>query len=258
MLEQIQPAARQVARQAGDLLRRNFTRPHQVTLKGRHDPVTESDFQSQELIIRELSRAFPAHGFLAEETGAPDRNPSDGCWIIDPLDGTVNFAHGFPMFAVSIAFQWRGEVICGVVYDPLRDELFEAGRGQGARLNGQAIQVSQIDELDQALLGTGFPYNVSAHLDATITRFQRLVAAAQGVRRPGSAAIDLCYLAAGRFDAFWEEGLKPWDTAAAVLIVTEAGGRVSDFAGKSFALSSSNLAASNSRLHDQLLAALKI
>lgn len=260
MLVQIQQTAREVARQAGALLRRNFTRPHQVTLKGRHDPVTESDFQSQELIIRQLSDAFPAYGFLAEETGAPasGRNPDDGCWIIDPLDGTVNFAHGFPMFAVSIAFQWQGEVVYGVVYDPMRDELFDALRGQGAWLNGQPIQVSQIDVLDHALLATGFPYNVSDHLEDTIRRFKRLVAAAQGVRRPGSAAIDLCYLAAGRFDGFWEEGLKPWDTAAAVLIVQEAGGRISTFSGSPFALTSPNVAASNSRLHDQLLAALKI
>ncbi len=260
MLKQVQQTAREAALEAGALLRRNFSQPHQITLKGRHDPVTESDFQSQNLIIQRLSQTFPDHHFLAEEAGAPEsaQDSSDGCWIIDPLDGTVNFAHGFPMFAVSIAFQWRGAVIYGVVYDPIREELFEAVQGQGAWLNDQPIQVSLLQELDRALLATGFPYNVSDHLEATMLRFKRLVAQVQGVRRPGSAAIDLCYLAAGRFDGFWEEGLKPWDTAAAVLIVREAGGQVSTFEGSPFALTSENVVASNRLLHDLILAALRI
>jgi myo-inositol-1(or 4)-monophosphatase len=260
LLKQIQQTARQAALDAGALLRQNFTQPHHVTLKGRHDPVTESDFQSQHLIIQHLSKIFPDYRFLAEETGAPEsrQSSSDGCWIIDPLDGTVNFAHNFPMFAVSIAFQWQGLVVYGVVYDPMRDELFEAVQGQGAWLNQQPLQVSRIDELDRALLATGFPYNVMDNLDATMQRFKRLVAQAQGVRRPGSAAIDLCYVAAGRFDGFWEENLKPWDTAAAVLIVQEAGGRISTFDGSPFDLYSHNVVASNILLHDQILAALKI
>jgi myo-inositol-1(or 4)-monophosphatase len=260
VFKDIQQAARQAALEAGALLRHNFSQPQQVTLKGRHDPVTESDYQSQHLIIQRLSRAFPNSSFLAEETGAPEsaQSSSDGCWIIDPLDGTVNFAHNFPMFAVSIAFQWQGVVVCGIVYDPMRDELFEAVRGQGARLNRQPIQVSRINDLDRALLATGFPYNVMENLDAVMLRFKRLVAQAQGVRRPGSAAIDLCYVAAGRFDGFWEENLKPWDTAAAVLIVEEAGGRISAFDGAAFDLYSDNVAASNALLHDQILAALKI
>jgi myo-inositol-1(or 4)-monophosphatase len=260
LLQPIHHAARQAALEAGALLRRNFTQPHQITLKGRHDPVTESDFQSQQLIIQQLSQAIPEYRFLAEETGAPEpgHGSSDGCWIIDPLDGTVNFAHNFPMFAVSIAFQWQGVVVSGVVYDPLRDELFEAVRGQGAWLNQEPLRVSRINELDRALLATGFPYNVGEHLDATMLRFKRLVAQAQGVRRPGSAALDLCYLAAGRVDGFWEENLKPWDTAAAVLIVQEAGGLVSAFDGSPFDLYANNVAASNGLLHDQLLTALKI
>jgi myo-inositol-1(or 4)-monophosphatase len=260
LLTRIQQTARQAALEAGALLRQNFTQPHQITLKGRHDPVTESDFQSQNLIIHLLSQAFPAYRFLAEEAGAPTsaQDASEGCWIIDPLDGTVNFAHGFPMFAVSIAFQWQGVVAYGVVYDPMRDELFEAVQGQGARLNDQPLQVSRLQELDRALLATGFPYNVNERLEASIQRFKRLVALAQGVRRPGSAAIDLCYVAAGRFDGFWEEGLKPWDTAAAVLIVQEAGGQVSTFEGSPFALTSDNVVASNGLLHAQILAALEL
>ena len=260
MLKQVQQTARKTALEAGALLRQNFTQPHQIMLKGRHDPVTESDFQSQNLIIQRLSETFPTYRFLAEEAGAPDSalGGSDGCWIIDPLDGTVNFAHGFPMFAVSIACQWQGAVVYGVVYDPMREELFEAIQGQGAWLNHQPIHVSHNQELDQALLATGFPYNVVEHLEATMLRFQRLVAQAQGVRRPGSAAIDLCYLAAGRFDGFWEENLKPWDTAAAVLIVQEAGGQVSTFDGLPYDLNSDTVVASNSLLHTQILAALKI
>jgi myo-inositol-1(or 4)-monophosphatase len=260
LLKQVHQAARQAALEAGALLRRNFTQPHQISFKGRHDPVTESDFQSQQLIIRQLSQAFPEYGFLAEETGAPeaDQSSREGCWIIDPLDGTVNFAHNFPMFAVSIAFQWQDQVVSGVVYDPMREELFEAIRGQGAWLNRESISVSKIQELDRALMATGFPYNVADHLEITMLRFKRVVALAQGVRRPGSAALDLCYLACGRVDGFWEEDLKPWDTAAAVLIVQEAGGRVSTFNGSPFNLLAPDVAASNGLLHDQILTVLKI
>ncbi len=259
LLQQIQQTGREAALAAGALLRQNFTQPQQVKLKGRHDPVTESDFQSQHLIIQTLTETFPDHHFLAEETGSPEnQGSSDGCWIIDPLDGTVNFSHNFPMFAVSIAFQWQGEVVYGVVYDPMREELFEAVRGQGAWLNQQPIKVSRINDLDRALVATGFPYSVVERLDITMQRFSRMVAQAQGVRRPGSAAIDLCYVAAGRFDGFWEEDLKPWDTAAAVLIVQEAGGQISTFDGSAFDLYSKNVVASNVLLHDQILAILQI
>jgi myo-inositol-1(or 4)-monophosphatase len=260
VLKQIQQTARQTALAAGNVLRQNFSQPHQVQLKGRHDPVTESDFQSQQLIIQTLFQAFPEHGFLAEETGTPDTadNSGDGIWIIDPLDGTVNFAHNFPMFCVSIAFQWQGEVVYGVVYDPMREELFEARQGQGAWLNQQPIKVSLVNDLDQALVATGFPYSVIERLEATMKRFGNMVARAQGVRRPGSAALDLCYVAAGRFDGFWEEALKPWDTAAAALIVFEAGGRLSTFDGSSFHLDANNVVVSNILLHDQILAALRI
>jgi myo-inositol-1(or 4)-monophosphatase len=259
VLQQIQQTGREAALVAGALLRQNFSRPQEIKLKGRHDPVTESDFQSQHLIIRTLTKTFPDYHLLAEEAGTPEnRGSSDGCWIIDPLDGTVNFSHNYPVFAVSIAFQWQGELVYGVVYDPMREELFEAVQGQGAWLNHQPIKVSRINELDRALLATGFPYNVVEHLDATMLRFKRLVAQAQGIRRPGSAALDLCYLAAGRLDGFWEENLKPWDTAAAVLIVQEAGGQLSTFEGSPYDLNSYTVAASNSLLHDQILAALKL
>ncbi len=260
MLARIRQEARAAALEAGALLRRNYTQVQEITLKGVHDPVTTTDLHSQQLIISRLSRAFPASGFVAEEAGlaAFTGEAPEGRWIIDPLDGTVNFAHQFPLFCVSIAWQQQGRVRYGVVYDPLRDELFEALAGQGAWLNGAPLRVSTIAELDRALLATGFPYNVADHLDDIILRLKRLLVQAQGIRRPGSAAIDLCYLAAGRVDGFWEEGLKPWDTAAAVLIVEEAGGRVSTFSGAPFQLDSPNLAASNGLLHAQLLQALQL
>lgn len=258
-LSQIRGKAREAALAAGSLLRQNFTQPQQVRLKGRHDPVTESDFQSQNLIIDTLSKTFPDYLFLAEETGTPEnQGSSDGRWVIDPLDGTVNFAHSLPIFAVSIAFQWQDEAVYGVVYDPMREELFEAVRGQGAWLNQQPIKVSRVQELDRALVATGFPYSIEERLEKTMVRFGRMVAQAQGVRRPGSAAIDLCYVATGRFDGFWEEALKPWDTAAGVLIVREAGGQISTFDGSGFDVYSENVVASNSLLHDQILTILKI
>ncbi len=177
-------------------------------------------------------------------------------WIIDPLDGTVNFAHGFPMFCVSIAFEAKGIVEYGVVYDPLREELFEAKRGGGATLNGEYIRVSSIDRLDAALLATGFPYDIRERLPQTLARLGRVMAVAQGVRRAGSAALDLCYVASGRLDGFFEENLKPWDTAAGVLIVSEAGGRVSTFSVDPYELTSPNVVASNGLLHANILESL--
>jgi myo-inositol-1(or 4)-monophosphatase len=172
------------------------------------------------------------------------------------LDGTVNFAHGFPMFCVSIAFEAAGVLEYGVVYDPLREELFEAKRGGGAWLNGRSLKVSRVDRLDAALLATGFPYNIRERLPETLARIGRLLGVSQGVRRAGSAALDLAYVAAGRLDGFWEENLKPWDTAAGVLLVTEAGGAVSTFTGAPYSLFSDNIAASNGLLHRDIIALL--
>ena len=187
--------------------------------------------------------------------GLPPKSPLSPPyrWIIDPLDGTVNFAHGFPMFCVSIAFEAGGVVEYGVVYDPLREELFEGRRGGGAFLNGEPIKVSAVERLDEALLATGFPYDIRERLPETLGRLGRVMAVAQGVRRGGSAALDLCYVAAGRLDGFWEENLKPWDTAAGVLMVSEAGGRISTFSGGAYELTSPNIAVSNGALHQSLL-----
>lgn len=259
MLDTVREVARRAVLEAGQFLRQAFQQPKKIALKGVIDPVTESDFKSQELIVRQILKVFPTHQILAEEQTSlkAQARPSEFRWIIDPLDGTVNFAHGFPVFAVSVAFEQEGVVQYGVVYDPLREELFEAGRGTGARLNGHPIQVSHIGELEKALLATGFPYDVRQRLEETLRRLGRMMALGQGIRRAGSAALDLCYLAAGRFDGFWEENLKPWDTAAGALVVTEAGGQLSTFTGAPFHLTSPNVVASNGRLHTQILEAME-
>jgi myo-inositol-1(or 4)-monophosphatase len=258
-------------------MRQNYPKPHQITMKGAIDPVTETDFQCQEIIIGMIRRAFPDHGFLAEEraeegdVGQPpsavpepghpglawESDPLPTCrWIIDPLDGTVNFAHGFPMFCVSIACEADGVLEYGVIYDPLRDELFEARRGAGASLNGRPIRVSATDRLDRALIATGFPYDIRERVPETMARLGRMLANTQGVRRAGSAALDLCYVACGRLDGFYEENLKPWDTAAGLLMVTEAGGKVTTFDGGDYDLYSPNILASNGMLHPQILSRL--
>ena len=174
-------------------------------------------------------------------------------WIIDPLDGTVNFAHGYPAFCVSIAFEAAGRLEYGVIYDPLRDELFEARRGQGASLNGQPIKVSTIDRLERALVATGFPYDIRERLPETLARMGRILGEVQGLRRGGSAALDMCYVACGRFDGFYEENLKPWDTAAGLLIIEEAGGKVTTFDGGEYDIYSPNIVASNGMLHKNIL-----
>ena len=258
-LDHIVQVGRRAATAAGAILQTNYEKPHDITLKSAIDPVTETDVASQETIIRTIREAFPDHGVLAEEVmegGGPDGGepppPSPYRWIIDPLDGTVNFAHGFPMFCLSIAFEAEGRVEYGVVYDPLRQELFEATRGGGAFLNGRTLRVSRVTRLDAALVATGFPYDIRERLPQTLARLQRVLAVAQGLRRAGSAALDLAYLAAGRLDGFFEENLKPWDTAAGVLLVTEAGGRVSTFAGSGYHLDSGDILASNGPLHHAL------
>jgi len=271
MWEKIVSTGRQAALAAGALLRLNYSKPHRITYKGAIDPVTESDLQSQELIVALIRRIFPDHGFLAEETAAagggegpgpqasphPASEPRPCRWIIDPLDGTVNFAHGFPAFCVSIALEVEGRLEYGVVYDPMRDELFEGRRGQGALLNGRAIQVSGIDRLDRALVATGFPYDIRERLPETLARLSRILGAVQGLRRAGAAALDMSYLACGRIDAFYEEHLKPWDTAAGLLLISEAGGRLTNFSGGPYDLYSPNILCSNGPLHEKLLTLLE-
>jgi myo-inositol-1(or 4)-monophosphatase len=275
MMDRIAQVGRQAALAAGAVMRFNYEKPHEITMKGAIDPVTETDYQCQEIIIGMIRQAFPDHGFLAEETAVgqpPPASLKEGypglaweadapptCrWIIDPLDGTVNFAHGFPAFCVSIAFEADGVLEYGVVYDPMRDELFEGKKGQGAWRNGKPVRVSTTARMDRALIATGFPYDIRERVTATMARVGRVVATAQGVRRAGSAALDMCYVACGRFDGYFEENLKPWDTAAGLVIVPAAGGKITKFDGSDYDIFAPNIAVSNGGLHKELLECLAL
>jgi len=227
------------ARRAGDIIIRSLNRVHQLDVrsKGRNDFVTEVDTVVEQDIIATIRKSYPDHGFLAEESGAQQdgRGEDQYTWIIDPLDGTTNFLHGFPQFAVSIALQHRGKLLQAVVYDPMRQELFTASRGDGAQLDGRRIRVSKQIELEGALIGTGFPYRANLnYLDAYMPMLRLMMEKTAGIRRPGSAALDLAYLAAGRIDGFFEFGLGPWDTAAGTLLITEAGGMVGTLSGHEY------------------------
>lgn len=242
------------ARAAGDLISRYSGRIDTLTIsnKGRNDFVSEVDKQAEREIINILRKAFPDHGFLGEEggkQGGDEHGKSEYMWVIDPLDGTTNFLHGFPQFAVSIGLMHKGRVECGVVYDPSRQELFTANRGGGAMLDNRRIRVTKQKGFPGALLGTGFPFKDQRHLDAYIGMFRDLMKDTAGIRRPGSAALDLAYVACGRFDGFWELGLKPWDIAAGVLLVQEAGGVVTDLENEGQYWMSGNLVAANPKLH---------
>jgi myo-inositol-1(or 4)-monophosphatase len=244
------------ARSAGNVIVRNLERVDRLTIgtKQRNDFVTEVDRLAEHEIIRVIHRAYPDHAILAEESGAQGDNEYE--WVIDPLDGTTNFLHGFPQFAVSIALRHRGRLDQAVVYDPLRQELFTASRGSGATLNDRRIRVSRANGLTGSLLGTGFPFRQQQHLDAYLEMFRVLFPDAAGIRRAGAAALDLAYVAAGRLDGFWEIGLCPWDIAAGALLVLEAGGMVSDFDGGSDYLESGNVVCAGPRLNAAMVTAI--
>jgi myo-inositol-1(or 4)-monophosphatase len=245
------------ARSAGNIIVRNLDRIETLTVqtKDRNDFVSEVDRQAEQEIIAVLRKAYPDHGVLAEESGRREGN--DYQWIIDPLDGTTNYLHGFPQFAVSIALQHKGRIEQGVVYDPLRQELFTASRGAGAMLNERRIRVTSRRSLDGALLGTGFPFKSQQHLDAYLDMFRALFPRTAGIRRPGSAALDLAYVAAGRLDGFWEIGLNIWDMAAGVLLIQEAGGLSSDFVGGHDYLDNGNLVAGNPKVFAEILKTIR-
>jgi myo-inositol-1(or 4)-monophosphatase len=257
LVEDALTLARNVAMEAGALLMRGLGSVKSIEYKGAVDIVTEMDRASEELIVSTILRHFPDHGVLTEER-AEMRSGSAVRWIIDPLDGTTNFAHGFPVFCVSIAVEVDGAVVAGVVYDPTRDELFHAGRGEGAFLNGARIAVSGVSSLDRALLATGFPYDIRVSALNNLDHFADFAVRAQAIRRAGAAALDMCYVAAGRFDGFWELKLKPWDVAAAKLVVVEAGGVATDFSGAASTIHDAQIAASNSLIHDAMLDVLSI
>jgi myo-inositol-1(or 4)-monophosphatase len=236
------------ARRAGNVIVRNLNQLEaiDVATKGRNDFVTEVDRAAEQEIIATVRRAHPGHGFLAEESGTtPGTAGDEFVWIVDPLDGTTNFLHGFPQFCVSIAVQHRGRVEHAVVYDPLRQELFTASHGTGARLDDRRIRVSKSRGLEGALIGTGFPFRANVRwLDPYLAMLKAVALATAGIRRPGAAALDLAYVAAGRTDAFWELGLSAWDTAAGMLLITEAGGRVGTLTGAEYRLGGDILAGS--------------
>jgi len=248
--------AAELAHAAGDVLRHYASRDKQVEFKGKSNLVTVADRESEALIVREIRRRYPAHSILAEESGISGA-AADACWIIDPLDGTTNYAHQFPVYSVSIGFELHGILECGVVFDPVRDETFRAARGKGAWLNDQPIAVSCVGKLAEGLLLTGFPYDFRERADEALALFRAFLVRSQAVRRAGSAALDLCYVAAGRSDGFWELGLNPWDTAAGTIVLEEAGGRASDFSGNDFTIRGTAILASNGLIHDEMLDAIE-
>jgi myo-inositol-1(or 4)-monophosphatase len=242
---------------AGNVIIRNLGKLDTLTVhsKSRNDFVSEVDTQAERVIIHILRKAYPDHGILAEESGHHDGD--DFQWIIDPLDGTTNFLHGFPQFAVSIALRHKGRLEQGVIYDPLRQELFTATRGAGAKMNDRRIRVTDRKYLEGSLLGTGFPFKSQQHLDTYLDMFRALFPETAGIRRAGSAALDLAYVASGRLDGFWEIGLNIWDMAAGVLLIQEAGGLSGDFTGGHDFLKNGNLVAGNPKLFAEILKTIR-
>ena len=245
--------ATEVVIRAGEIMTTDLGRAIRVSKKGTIDLVTEVDLAIEQMFRELIAERFPDHAILAEEMGGSTAVPSGPCWVFDPLDGTTNFAHGMPIFCASLALEIAGVPEIAAIYDPSRKELFTAERGSGAFLNGQPIRVSEAADLVDALLVTGFPYDVHDRVDEIMKLFAAFIGRARAVRRLGSAAIDLCYVAAGRFDGFWENDLKPWDMSAGSLIVTEAGGQVTDLEGRPFSSRGGHILATNRRLHDAML-----
>ena len=254
--EHLLSVAVDAAKDAGSVLLEYARSGFQIERKNPINLVTDADHAAEQCIIDHLRRCFPTHRTLAEERGVDGHGPSPYRWIIDPLDGTTNFAHRFPVYAVSIGVECGNDLLVGVVYDPSRDELFTGEAGRGAFLNGRSVTVSTTAQLDAALMVTGFAYDIRETPKNNLDHFARFALRAQGVRRTGSAALDLCYVAAGRFDGFWEVKLNPWDMAAGVLIVREAGGRITDLRGNPHSIHQPELVASNGFIHDEMLGIL--
>lgn len=256
-IEKYLKEAQSIAQKAGEMLKKNIDASPKVAFKGAVDLVTDYDNRAQRMIFDHLSSRFPDHDFLAEEGLSRDKG-GDFRWIIDPLDGTTNYAHAFPIFCVSIALEWKKEIVLGVIYDPMREELFSAVKGEGALLGGKTIRVSSVDDLDRSLVATGFPYDLRESEVNNIDHFNNFLLRVQAIRRCGSAALDLCYVACGRFDGFWELKLHPWDVAAGALIVQEAGGRISDFRNQEISIFGSEILATNGLIHEQMVGVLRL
>jgi myo-inositol-1(or 4)-monophosphatase len=255
--EEVRRIAEAAVREAGRFLAENLPKRGDIRYKGEVDLVTKFDTAAQDLLFERLSSAFPDDGFLAEE-GLSKAGRSGRRWIADPLDGTTNFAHTFPLFSVSVALEDRGDVVLGLVYDPMREEFFRAEEGGGAFLNDRPIRVSKVNELGRSLLATGFPYDIRENPVNNLDHWSRFLVRAQAIRRCGSAALDLCYVACGRFDGFWELKLNPWDVAAGALIVRSAGGLVTDFSGGESGIEDREIVASNEAIHGEMIEVLRL
>lgn len=255
--ERIKQIGIRAAYGGGDVLRRHFGRLFEIRKKGAIDLVTTADIESEKAIVETIRSAFPDHGILAEEAGLVEGLP-EMRWIIDPLDGTTNFAHGLGIFAVSIAFEYQGTPVFGIVFNPVSGETFTALAGQGAFLNSRPISVSTTPTVGDSLLVTGFPYDLASMPTNVLNRFEKCLSAAQGIRRLGSAALDLCFVASGRFDGFWEENLKPWDTAAGMVVALEAGSRVTDFGEQPYNVNQKQILATNGHIHSEMCTLLNI
>jgi len=255
MYEHEREIAAGAAKAAGEVLKEKFGKVRHIVKKGEIDLVTEADLAAEEIILEMLGNHFPKDNILSEEAGIRDGS-SHRNWIVDPLDGTTNFAHGFPFFGVSIALEVEEEIVLGIVYNPFMGEFFEAQKGQGAFLNGSPIHVSNARKLSDSLLSTGFPYDIRERSNRIFERFKTMVVSSQGVRRGGSAAVDMCYVAAGRLDAHWEENLKPWDTAGASVIVLEAGGKLTTCEGEPFTPYLKSVVACTPMIHGEMVKAM--
>jgi myo-inositol-1(or 4)-monophosphatase len=257
-LNEIKRVGLGAAFKSGEVLKHYFGNIREINKKSAKDLVTNADTESEKVIIDTIRSAFPQHSILAEESGLNSVSSNQFQWIVDPLDGTVNFAHQLGLFCVSIAFAIGESVKVGIVLNPVSGELFAAVEGQGATLNGRPIQVSSQSDLAESLLVTGFPYNINDIIAPAMERFTNCLRISRGVRRLGSAAIDLCYVACGRFEAFWEQNLHPWDTAAGLLIVKEAGGTITDFSNNTYSVFSKEMLASNGKVHQAMLAMMSL
>jgi myo-inositol-1(or 4)-monophosphatase len=254
-IQHIRRTAIGAAYKSGEILKSFLGGHFDVHKKGVKDLVTQADMQSEKVIVDTIKQAFPDHAILAEESGASQGDQRNQ-WVVDPLDGTINFAHHLPFFSISIAFVHDGKTLMGVVFNPLNGELFSALAGRGAELNDETIAVSTTRDIGDCLLATGFPYDVLTTFDFVTLRFERCLKHAQGIRRFGSAALDLCYVACGRFDGFWEQSLNPWDTAAGALIATEAGAVVTDFSNAPYTIDRRDILATNGSIHQEMVSLL--
>ena len=256
-LEHVKMTGIAAAYKGGEILRSHFGRISKINKKGDIDLVTEADKESEKIIIETIQTKFPDHAILAEESGA-NKKESKCQWIIDPLDGTTNFAHNLNLFSVSIAFAIKGEIVTGIVFSPITEELFIAESEKGATLNGRPIKVSNTAKVSESLLVTGFPYDFKNIINPILTRISNCLKASQGIRRLGSAALDLCFVACGRFVAFWVQKFKPWDTAAGMLIAKEAGATITDFSNMPYTIDKQEILATNNKIHEEMLSLLKL